>query len=478
MTTLACTLAAALGAAEVAGQVPITTASPEAREIYLQGRDAFERLRFEDARRLFARAAEKDPDFALAHLALANTAASARGFFDELRRAVALAGKASEGERHVILAQDAAARGDPAGARSHYDALVAAFPDDGRARTLLGNWHFGRQEYPAAIEQYRKSTALAPTFSQAWNQLGYAHRSLGQYAEAEKAFRRYAELIPDEPNPWDSQAELLMKVGRFQESIDAYRKALSVNPHFVASYVGIAHDQLLLGQAEEARRTLAKLRTEVARNDGERRQALLWTATSFVHEGRTAEALRACRDLHGVAEKGKDPLAMSGDLVQMGQILLHAGRHGEAAERFAQAVKVAAGADVPDEVKENVRRNQLYYQARVAIERGDLKAAAARSEAYRTAAAAKKIPFELRRIHELAGLLALHQKSWAEAVAQLEQAGQQDPEVLFHLALAHLGRGDAARARQLLAGVADFNELNLNWAFVRARARKLLEAKG
>jgi tetratricopeptide (TPR) repeat protein len=478
VTTLAWTLSAALAAAEVAGQVPITTASSEAREIYLQGRDAFERLRIEDARRLFARAVEKDPDFATAHLSLANSAGSAQGFFDELRRAVALAGKASEGERHVILAQDAVARGDPAGARSHYDALVAAFPDDGRARTLLGNWHFGRQEYQAAIEQYRKCTALAPTFSQAWNQLGYAHRFLGQYGEAEKAFQRYAELIPDEPNPWDSQAELLLKTGRFQDSIDAYRKALSVDPHFVASYVGIAHDQLLLGKAKEARATLAKLRTEVARNDGERRQALLWTAASFVHEGRTADALRACQDLHGVAEKGKDPLAMSGDLVQMGQILLHAGRHGDAAERFARAVKVASGADVPEEVKENVRRNHLYYEARVAIERRDLKLAAAKAEAYRTAAAARKIPFELRRTHELAGLLALHQKSWADAVAQLEQASQQDPVVLFHLALAHQGRGDAARARQLLASVADFNELNFNWAYVRAKARRMLEAKG
>lgn len=47
--------------------------------MYLAGRDATEKLRAEEARKLHEQAVAKDPAFALAHLALANAATSAGG---------------------------------------------------------------------------------------------------------------------------------------------------------------------------------------------------------------------------------------------------------------------------------------------------------------------------------------------------------------------------------------------------------------
>src|SRR6185436_13154997 len=103
---------------------------------------------------------------------------------------------------------------------------------------------------------------------------------LAQYPEAEQAFKKYIELIPNDPNPYDSYAELLMKMGRFDESIKQYEKALSIDPNFVASYVGIANDHIFMGHHEEARKALAKLKG-VARNDGERRQAVTWMIACY-----------------------------------------------------------------------------------------------------------------------------------------------------------------------------------------------------
>ena len=71
---------------------------------------------------------------------------------------------------------------------------------------------------------------------------------MGKYPEAEQAFKKYIELIPDDPNPYDSYAELLMKTGRFEESIKNYEKALSVDPNFVASYVGIGNNYVFMGK--------------------------------------------------------------------------------------------------------------------------------------------------------------------------------------------------------------------------------------
>ena len=466
-----CVAANAAWAQEPAGKVPITTRSDEARQLYLKGRDFVERLRFTDGRKFYAEAAAKDADFALAQVGLANSAGTAREFFEAAKAAVALAPKASEGERLMILGLDAGAKGDFPAQKGFYTKLVAAFPSDERALNQLAAVYFGQQDYASAIEQYKKAVAINPSFSTPYNQLGYAYRFLENYDEAEKAFKKYIELIPDDPNPYDSHAELLMKTGRFEESIQGYERALSVDPNFVASYIGIANDHVFKGRSDEARKTLARL-LAVARNNGERRQAHLWAAMSHVHEGATEKALAEIQKLRALAEADRDLAALSGDANQMGEILLEAGDLERAAAQFRETVEVMNRADVPAEVKEAVRRNALWDDARVLIARGDLKAARGKAEEYARQVAARQNPFELRQNHELKGRLALAAKDHEAAVAELKQANLQDPRVLYLLAVAQKGSGDAA-ARATAAKAADFNGLSLNYGYVRAKAKEL-----
>ena len=89
----ACALVVVAGgaAATAADQIPITTSSEEARQLYLKGRDLVEKLRATDARPLFLQAAAKDPGFAMAQVGLANSAGTAKEFFDAVGRATALA---------------------------------------------------------------------------------------------------------------------------------------------------------------------------------------------------------------------------------------------------------------------------------------------------------------------------------------------------------------------------------------------------
>ena len=231
-------------------KVPITTSSDEARQLYLKARDLADKLRITDARGLYAEAVAKDPKFALAYLGLATTAGTTGEFVDATKRAVALAGSVSEGERHLILAGDAGLKGDPAAVLSHYNEAARLFPDDERVLTLLGTVYFGRQEYENAIKYYVRATKANPDFTTPYNQLGYAYRFLERYDDAETTFKKYIELLPNDPNPYDSYAELLMKVGRFDESIKMYQKALSIDPNFVASYVGIGNDHLAAGRPD------------------------------------------------------------------------------------------------------------------------------------------------------------------------------------------------------------------------------------
>lgn len=460
-------------ASALKGKVPVTTSSKAALAEFLSGRNLLERLRATDARAHFAKAAELDPGFALAYYNLANTAPDANEFFAALRKAVALSDKASAGEAHMIRALEAGVNGRPDDARRELEALVAEFPDDERAHTLLGNLFFARQDWTTAIGEYRKATAINPEFSQTYNQLGYALRSLERYGEAEEAFKSYVKLIPGEPNPYDSYAELLMKTGRFDESIAQYKKALEIDANFIASYVGIANDDIFLGRPDEARKVLAKLES-VARNDGERRQAHLWAAVSYIHEGDTSGALGEVERQLEIAKRSNDRVAMSGDLNLMGNILLEAGKLDAAGAKFEESAAAIDAADATPDTKEATHRNHLYDVARVALARKDLAAAVASAEKYRQQVEVRKIPFEVRRNHEIAGLIALAKGDGKAAAAELEQANQQDPRVLVALGEAYALAGRAEEARRTFKRAAEFNGLAINYAFVRAKAKAKL----
>jgi len=461
--------AAPADTAAAAGEIPISTESAEAREEFLAGRELAEGLRFADAREHFEKAVLADPAFALGYLSLANTAPSAQAFFDNLGRAVELVSNASPGERNLILAADAGAKSRPADQAKLLRELIAMHPGDKRAHNALAGLYFGQQKYGQAIEQYKEVTTLDPNWSQPYNQLGYAQRFLNDYDAAETSFLKYIELLPNEPNPYDSYAELLMKQGRHTESIANYRKALTADPGFVASYIGIANNHIFEGEYEAARKALDEL-TTVARDDGQRRQALLWKTASYLHEGDTAMALSTARDRLAIVEKAGDAAGMSGDLNQIGTILLEAGKTKEAQAEFEAAQKAIEVGDVPHEVKAASARNHLQLKTRAALAVGDLATAKEMATAYRAQADEHGIPFELRLASEVEGLCALHEKAYDKARAALAKANQRDPRVLFALARATEGGGDHEAAGALLKRTANFNELNFNYAFVRNEA--------
>jgi tetratricopeptide (TPR) repeat protein len=455
-------------------KVPITTASNEARALYLEGRDQLEKLRVTDAHKTFQSAVTRDKDFALGYLGLANTAPSNQDFFAALERAVALADKASEAERLMIRGLHAGATGKPAQQKELYGQLVRAYPKDERALTLLATFHFGQQDFLKAIELYRKAVAINPTFTSPYNLLGYALRSVEKYADAETAFKKYIELIPGDPNPYDSYAELLMKTGRFDDAIKNYEKALAIDANFVSAYIGIANNHMFSGRGDEARKALARL-TRVARTDGERRQALLWTAQSHIHEAAWDRAVAEVDKMIALDDQAKDLGQRAADLALKGTVLLEANRPDDAAAAFKAQLEASDKANQPAEVKETTRRNALFNEARVALARHDLTTAKARAASYAKLVAAKQIRFEVRQQHELAGMIALAEGKPRVAVTELAQANQQDPRVLYLLAVAYSTAGDKARAQATAKRAAGFNGLSLNYGYVLAKAKGLLK---
>ena len=456
------------------GKIPVTTSSEEARKEFLAGRDLSEKLRITDSIPHVDKALSLDPNFALAELLRANVSPTPKEFFDHLKKAVALAGKASDGERMLIQAAEAGANGNPTQQKEILEKLVAAYPNDERAHFTLGGYYFGQQDFTQAIHHYKRATEIAPDYSTAFNILGYAYRQNEAYGDAENSFKKYIELIPNDPNPYDSYAELLLKMGRFDDAITQYNKALAIQPNFVNSHFGIAAALAYQGKVSEAQAELQKM-TDKARNDGERRTALFGRMVIAIDSGKLDQALGEVDKQYALGQKNNDVPAMAGDLQLKGNILLEMGRPDEARQAYEQALKMTSESNLSQQIKDNAARFVHYNLARVAIVKKDLATAKTETQTFRQGAEAAKNANQVKQAHELSGRIALEEKNYDAAIAELAQANQQNPDVLYLTGKAHQGKGDAAKAKESFTKAAKFNSLpQLNYAFVRSKAEKAL----
>ncbi len=458
------------------GKIPVSTRSPEALALYLGARQHQENLRLTEARRGYQAAVDLDDNFALAHFGLVATAPTSQELYDSLKRASQAAyHRASEAEQWLIHGFQFGVNSNPAAQLEYYQMLAEAYPEDERAQRALGDFYFGEQRYAEALEQYRRASEIAPDFAPVYNDLGYCYRELGRYDEAEEALKRYVKLIPDEPNPYDSYAELLMNTGRFLESIGTYREALEREPGFFSSHLGIANNRILLEETEEARRVLQEA-AQVAADASEERLVYLFTAASYLHEGKNDAALAEVRKIYEMAAASGDRFDMASELLLLGDVERDSGDVAAARATYAQALAIANEADVSEYVRLRFQRTILYRETRLAIVEADLDATLQRLEEYREKVDVRKVGFEVARIHELEGRRALAANDFARATEELALADQENTWVLYLQALAWRGRGDTEIARGFAERAAHWNGLDtsLQFAFVHSLTLDLL----
>lgn len=454
------------------GKIPITSRSGQAVQLFASGRVSSENLQPHEAFAQFAQAVALDSTFALAEYGLASTAPTAKQVREHLDKAIALARNASLGEQLLIRAMQARINADPAAVRQRAESLVTRYPRDERAHWVLGNAYSAQRDYGKAVEQFQQAIAINPQFSLAYNSLGYAFRPMGDNVAAEHAFQQYIALVPNDPNPYDSYAELLMKLGRFDESIAQYNKAQSIDPHFSGSFVGIAANHMLAGRYPEAIAE-ANRYWGLARDDHERRAALLTLALVHADHGGTDDALHALVREYEVAHAIGDTASMSADEINMADILLDAGRVRDASTRYAHAQALVMASSLSLSLKQDIAlltRNNL---ARVAIARHDTISAFTEAITFMAGAESTHNGERIRVAHELNGLVALSVKQFDHSLAELALADLENPAVLYAMSLAHRGNGNRAKADQLLAQSVHMNILpTVPYVLVRAKANR------
>ena len=100
------------GQKEDIDKIPVTTVSDDGKTDFLTGRDLFEKLEQRESLTYFENAISKDNEFAMAYYYHALSNPTNKGFFADLKNALAFKDKASQGEKLIILALKAGVDGN------------------------------------------------------------------------------------------------------------------------------------------------------------------------------------------------------------------------------------------------------------------------------------------------------------------------------------------------------------------------------
>jgi serine/threonine protein kinase/Flp pilus assembly protein TadD len=247
------------------------TGSVEAYEYYLRGRQFFHQFRekaLQFARRMFSRAIELDPDYALAYAGIADCSSQLYKYWDASaanleqaesasRRALALAPDLAEA--HAARGFALTLGGSHEEANREFETAQRLNPKLYEAYLYYGNSRFAEGKSQEAAELYVQASEVRPEDYQAIALAGLSYAALGNEAAARDAFdkaiiraQRQIELYPDDARALYMGAISLCRLGRIQDGLDWGNQALALDPEDSGVLYNIACLYSVAGRTEQA----------------------------------------------------------------------------------------------------------------------------------------------------------------------------------------------------------------------------------
>jgi serine/threonine protein kinase/Tfp pilus assembly protein PilF len=224
----------------------VTTSSMEAYKYFLKGREAIEKIYWDEALQFFKQAIEVDPSFSSAYLHLAvvyGYMRNKKARDDAFEKAKAFSMRVTEKEKLYLDALYAEFIEENQERRLHIlQKLIQRYPREKRFRFELAEYYFySGKDLDKAIEEYNKALELDPSYGIALNELGYTYAFIEDFTKAIECFERYASLFPEEANPYDSMGDMYFFMGKLDEAVLKYKKALEIKPSFYFSILKLAY---------------------------------------------------------------------------------------------------------------------------------------------------------------------------------------------------------------------------------------------
>ena len=454
----------------VAGSMPVTASSAKARELYQKGMEDYENLYLERCNEDWRAAVKEDPNLAVSWAWIAFNSRNSAEVSAAREKAKALLPKVTPGERLMVRWIADVQEGNYIAGISAMNDMLAMFPKDKHLLYLVGNWLMAENGNEQAEKIFERALGIDKNFPAALNDLAYVYARNREYSKAFAAMDRYVVLLPKEPNPNDSYGELLRMAGHFEGALKHYRAALTIDPTFTSSQLGLADTYALMGNQAQARIEYDKA-IAAAHNDADRIDYMMQRATTWVREANSAEADNA------FAETAQKAHELGLDLQEAWAHQRMAAYQSEdaAALKHLEAAEDALGhrQDIsPLDRDEEISRILRYRTVRAA-HAGNQELAQKSLHALEAMASGSRNLVIQDSYHGAAGALLASQQKWQDAIAHLEE-DRDDPFSMQLLSRAYYEAGANDKMHEVEARLRGTNVPTIEQAVVvpAARAQK------
>jgi tetratricopeptide (TPR) repeat protein len=446
----------------------ITTKSPQARAYFESGLAKWQTLYSEEGLANWRKAVKADPDFALAHIFLANFSTDPAEQIQERERALSTRKFAGPEEQLIVDWISNANEAHWIPAIQAMNEALDRYHDHKQLFWMAGMWLTGQQQWGRAARFYEHAIQLDPEFADAWNSVAYCYARTRQFDKAFVAMKRYTELLPNEPNPQDSFAEISRMAGRFDDALAHYHASLKIDPNFVMSQIGIGDTYALMGDEARARKeydvAMPKAPNKILASQWSLQMAITWVREGdYLHADQAFRALAAYAHRDGLGNIEAEAYR---------SMALYQEDHGSAMKLLKQAEAVVHDThNVPKLLLDQELASILRTRIERAVQDKDMAVAEADLKELAELASASS-DGQVDMFYEgAAGTLAFARGQYAEAVDHLKEE-DRNPFSLERLIDAYKKTGDKKQADAVADELAGFNEPVIDQAVVVPQFRK------
>jgi tetratricopeptide (TPR) repeat protein len=211
-------------------------------------------------------------------------------------------------------------RGDAEGAELCNRHAIRINPANPVAHKNLGTALQAREAHQEAEQCFHEALRLKPDYAEAYCCLGLTQCALGSFQKATASFCQALALRPDYANAHNGLGYALFEQDQLEDAVAEVRKVLAAKPEYAPARENLANMMVELENLEDA----LQLYDEILQSQPDDTTALAGKAGVLDRQGRHDEAAKIVLPF---ANKGSLP---SGMITLYGKISRHAGKHEEA----------------------------------------------------------------------------------------------------------------------------------------------------
>jgi tetratricopeptide (TPR) repeat protein len=454
--------------------MPITSASQEALNLYLQSRTLLEMEKNQEAIPLFEQAVAKDSSFAFAYLALASASIKSQGisaYMKLLQKAIALQDQVSAPEKLCLQALDLTWQVKNHKAVARLQTVLQQYPNDKRIMLMIADNYFAFQQLPdSALVFAKRALAIDAAFIPTLNLLISIYQEMGDFPQAERAGLRLIELMPGEPGPLIKLANLYPSQHRNKDALLYYEKALGLQANNTDALVGIASTHLIMEQYDEARKGYEQL-LSTAKTDRECTRYRNLIMMTYIEEGNLTKAVELKEKILTDIAASSDHIYIANNSWPLSVLYLEAKQWQKAKATHDDATRHYLLSAFTPEVKKLAELSQLGFTIELAIRQNDLQTAKNKIDQYMATAKECAVTGYIQYGHELKAMILLYDKKYDEAIDEFNLGEVKSAYIQYRLAQTFSAKGDTVKAKAHYLNVINSQNMDIYYFLFRKKAK-------